>query len=175
MRIQANNRIGLLNLDEAADVARLHGLQCLDHLGRQLVGGNHFVVAHVYPKVVVGNLLRQQAELLVALGGLGLFQSIVGLLLSFLGLIGGCGPRRQDGNGLEGVRLRNLVLGGILVVIGLYLGWRDCRLVVHFLFQQLVDQQRTLDLVAQLLARTMHLRLHELLKLFRVVETFFIG
>ena len=74
--LQPHDGVGLPDLNHIADVARLHGEQRLHNLRRQLVGRDGLVLAHHHAVIVIGDLLRQQAELFGRLGRLGLAQRL---------------------------------------------------------------------------------------------------
>src|SRR5580704_4573110 len=172
VRVQPKNCERVFDLDQAAYLSRLHGQRCLHDLGWQFVSAHGFVIAHVDAEIVLREFFRQQAKLLVGLGRLGLVQRVFCALTVFVHYLRGnvAISGRKNGNALYAERLRLLEACCVLIVIGFDLGQRYRGFIFHLSFQYLFDQERTLDLLAQHLAGTVHLCLHVLFVFIGTVE-----
>src|SRR5208337_775065 len=152
---ETHDRQGLIHLDQATHLPGLQGQRRGHHLRRQFVAIHGLVLAHHHPVVIFRNLFRQQTELFVIPGGLGLLQRILRPFAGVFQLLGRGFFRRQYRNRLEGKRFRQPERRGILLVVSLRLGQGNAGLVFHFDGQQLVNQQRTPDFLPQHLLRAL--------------------
>src|SRR4029077_5880160 len=168
--IQPDHGVRAFNLDQASDLSGLHAEESFHNLWWEFVPAHGFVIAHVHPEIIFGDLFRQHSKVLVRLGSLCLVEGILGFLLRFFGLSGSRLERRHDRDALEAECFRILEARRILRVIRLHLGWRYGGLGFYVAVQHLLDEQGTPNLLPQALLGPAHLRLQILLVLVRTGE-----
>src|SRR5215472_16300644 len=161
--VEANDGVDLSDLQQVRHLAGLHRQQNPDRFWRDLGAVHGFVVSHHHPVVVFGDLFRQHAELFVVFSRFSLGQCRLGALARLFHLLRSCLLWRNEGNGLNCKALGITEARRIAVVVGPELGRRHNRFVSHFDLQQLVNQQRAADLLAQALFRPIEFALQECL------------